>query len=106
VIELTPHTEGTIVPVHARAGARRNALLGERAGALRVAITAPPEKGKANVAILVFLAECLGCRPSQIRLLSGETSRQKRYLVGLEPEELRQRIEKLFPEPDPSSPLP
>jgi uncharacterized protein (TIGR00251 family) len=106
VIELAPHPEGTILPVHAQPGARRNAILGERAGALRVAVTAPPEKGKANAAIQSFLAESLGCRPSQVRIVSGEVSRQKRFLIGgLDPDELRRRIDTLLPEPGPSLPL-
>jgi uncharacterized protein len=106
VIELTAHAEGTIIPVLAQPGARRNAVLGERAGALRIAVTAAPEKGKANAAIQALLAESLGCRPSQVMLLSGETSRQKRFLVGgLTPDELRRRINTLLPEPGPSLPL-
>jgi uncharacterized protein (TIGR00251 family) len=106
MIELAPHPEGTVIAVHAQPGARRNAILGERAGALRVAVTAPPEKGKANAAIQSVLAEGLGCRPSQVRILSGESSRQKRFLVGgLDPEELRRRIDTLLPESGPSLPL-
>jgi uncharacterized protein (TIGR00251 family) len=93
MIELAAHEQGTILSVHAQPGARRNAVLGERAGALRVAVTAQPEKGKANAAIVAVLAESLECRPSQIALLSGETSRQKRFLVsGLAPEELSRRL--------------
>ena len=106
MIELAPHAQGTIVPVLAQPGARRNAVLGERAGAMRVAVTAAPEKGKANAAIQALLAESLGCRPSQVQLLSGETSRQKRFLVGgMTPDELRPRIDKLLPAPGPSLPL-
>jgi uncharacterized protein len=106
VIELSPHAEGTIIPVTAQPGARRNAVLGERAGALRIAVTAAPEKGKANAAIQSLLAESLGCRPSQVQLLSGETSRQKRFLIGgLTPDQLRIKIDALLPEPGPTLPL-
>jgi uncharacterized protein (TIGR00251 family) len=106
VIELSRHAEGTILPVHAQPGARRNAVVGERAGALRVAVTAAPEKGKANAAIQALLAESLGCRPSQVQLLSGETSRQKRFLVvGLTPDQLCLKINALLPEPGPTLPL-
>lgn len=106
MIELIPHADGTIVPVHAQPGARRNAVLGERAGAMRIAVTAAPEKGKANAAIQSLLAEGLSLRPSQVHLLSGETSRQKRFLIsGLNPDELRPRIDKLLPELGPRLPL-
>jgi uncharacterized protein (TIGR00251 family) len=106
MIELAVHPEGTIVPVHAQPGARRNGILGERAGALRVAVSAAPEKGKANTAIGAILAERLGCRTSQVALLSGETSRHKRFLVaGLTPDELRPRLALLLHDPGPTFPL-
>jgi uncharacterized protein len=93
LIELSVHENGTIVPVLAQPGARRSAILGERAGSLRVAVTAAPEKGKANAAIAALLAEGLGCRSSRIALISGETSRQKRFLIeGLTTDELRQKL--------------
>jgi uncharacterized protein (TIGR00251 family) len=99
VITLTAHADGTVLPVHAQPGAKRNAILGERAGALRVAVTTPPEKGKANAAIQAVLAQSLGCRPSQIALLSGETSRQKRFLIGgLTPDDLQRRLTAVLPE--------
>ena len=97
MIALTPHACGTVVPVRAQPGARRNAVLGERAGALRVAVSAAPEKGKANAAIAEVLAEALGCRHSQIGILSGETSRDKAFLVsGVTADELRVRINDLL----------
>lgn len=106
MIDLTSHAQGTILPVHAQPAARRNAILGERAGALRVAVTAAPEKGKANAAIQELLAERLGQRPSQIALLSGETSRKKRFLVtGLSPEQVRLKLAAALPESGPLLPL-
>ena len=42
MIAVSAHPEGTVLPVLAHAGAKRNAILGERAGALRVAVTAAP----------------------------------------------------------------
>jgi uncharacterized protein (TIGR00251 family) len=105
MIELTTSEHGTIVSVHAQPGARRNALLGERAGSLRIAVTAPPEEGKANAAIKAALAELLGCRFSQVVLISGETSRQKRFLVtDLEAEAVRTRLQGLLPKTEPSRP--
>jgi uncharacterized protein (TIGR00251 family) len=82
-----------MLPVLAHAGARRNAILGERAGALRVAVTSPPERGKANAAIQSLLAESLGVKPRQISLISGETSRQKQFLIeGITPTDLLARL--------------
>jgi len=96
MIELTDHPRGTVLPVRARPGARRNAILGEHDGALRVAITTKPEAGKANVALQSFLAEALGLKASQFDLLTGPTSREKRFLiVGISVAELRLRLDAL-----------
>ena len=98
MIDLSVHAQGTVLAVHAQPGAKRNAILGTRAGALRVAVTARPEKGKANAAIGAVLAASLGCRPSQIALIAGETSRQKRFLViGVTPDDLRRRLTVAIP---------
>lgn len=104
MIDLIPSKEGTIFAVHAQPGARRNGILGERAGALRVAVTAPPDKGKANAAILELLARALGCRSSEIALVSGETSRHKRFiLAGMSVEEASRRIAEAAPGLEPRS---
>ena len=100
MIELSPHDAGTVVPVRAQPGARKNAVLGERAGALRVAVSAAPETGKANAAIQIVLAQARGCRVSQVGLLSGETSRDKKFVVsGIAPDEIRRRIDALVATP-------
>lgn len=93
VIAVEAHAEGSVLPVRAHPGARRNEVGGEHDGSLRVAVTQAPEKGKANKAIAALLAEKLGVRKSQIELLFGETSSQKRFLVrGLTPKELLSRL--------------
>lgn len=94
MIALEAHAEGTILAVRAHAKARRNAIERERAGSLVVSVTAAPEKGKANKAIVGLLAETLSLRKNQFELLSGETAPQKRFLIrGVSPDELRNRIE-------------
>ena len=64
---------------------------------LKVCVTQSPEKGKANKALVELLSKSLGVRKSQIELLSGETSSQKRFLIrGVACEELSRRIEALI----------
>ncbi len=90
---ILPHASGSILLVRARPGARKNAVLGERNGALMVAVSDAPERGKANEAIVEVLAQALQCKRSFITLMSGETSRDKKFLIeGLSPEALRQRL--------------
>jgi uncharacterized protein (TIGR00251 family) len=52
-------------------------ILGWQDGILRVAVSAAPEKGKANRALVDFLARGLGLPRSCVRLIKGETSRDK-----------------------------
>jgi uncharacterized protein (TIGR00251 family) len=93
MIAITDHAEGLILPVRARPGARRAGVQGEQNGALRVAVTAPPEDGRANQALLEALREALALKRSQVRLLSGPTSRDKRFLIrGVARAELEKRL--------------
>lgn len=94
MIALEEHPQGTILPVRAHAGARRNGIRGQQAGYLQVSVTQAPEKGKANKAIIAVLSDELSLRKSQLELISGETSPQKRFLVrDMTPAELAVRIE-------------
>jgi uncharacterized protein (TIGR00251 family) len=81
MIAILDHAEGCVLPVRAQPGARKAGVLGEQAGALKVAVTAPPEDGRANKALLEVLREALGLKRSQVELLSGATSRDKRFLI-------------------------
>ena len=92
-IQLDATPSGIVLPVKAQPGARRNGITGEHAGALKVAVTQAPEKGKANDAIIDVLVEALGLKRNQIELISGATSPQKKFLVtGLTRQELDARI--------------
>ena len=96
MIALTTHAEGAVIAVVARPGARRSAVLGPHDGALRIAVNAAPEKGMANAALAAMLAELLGCRVSEVRLLSGRSSRRKRFLiVGMSTTEIGRSLERL-----------
>ena len=96
MIETRPHPEGCLLSVRAQPGARKNAVLGEQAGALKVAVTAPPEDGRANAAITELLRDWLGLKRSQIELTSGATNRNKQFLIRrLKPEELQSLIARL-----------
>ncbi len=70
-----------IVKVRAQPKASRDAIVGEHGGALKVAVTAPPDKGKANKAIVELLAKALGIPKSNIELVAGTTSRDKTLAI-------------------------
>ncbi len=97
MIELKPHPEGTILPVRAQPGARRNEIRGEQDGMLKVSVTQSPEKGKANKALIALLSKELSLRKSQLELITGQTSSQKQFLVrDVTPEELAELIEQVL----------
>ncbi len=96
MIDLQSHSDGTILPVRAQPGARRNEVRGEQDGMLKVSVTQSPEKGKANRALIELLSRSLGLRKSQFELVSGETSHHKRFLVrDVAVQELAERIAKI-----------
>lgn len=62
---------------------RKNAILGAHAGALRLGVTAAPEKGKANRAVLELLAETLDVPLSCLEITAGLASKDKTVVVRL-----------------------
>ncbi|MEJ2297701.1 MAG: DUF167 domain-containing protein [Woeseiaceae bacterium] len=67
------------VRVHPRAS--RSSITGVANGALQVRTTAAPTDGKANKAVTRMLGKFFGVAPSAIRLLRGQTNRDKQFLV-------------------------
>ncbi|WZO96724.1 DUF167 domain-containing protein [Isosphaeraceae bacterium EP7] len=93
MIEAKAHADGAVFPVRAQPGTKRSKILGERNGALRVAVTAPPDQGKANAALVEAIADALGCKASQVELVSGQAHRDKRFLIrGMGPAELELKL--------------
>jgi uncharacterized protein (TIGR00251 family) len=94
MIKLEETAHGVIVPIRVKASARRNGIAGEHEGALRIDVTAVPEKGKANHAVIEVLAEALGVSKSSIELIGGATSPQKRFLVaGMNINDVERRLQ-------------
>lgn len=94
MIEITPRNAGVEISLKVRPGARRNALDGEHAGALKLSVTAAPEKGKANDAVIALLAEEIGISRSNVMITRGATSTTKTAsIAGIDEAELRLRLE-------------
>jgi uncharacterized protein (TIGR00251 family) len=97
LIAITAHAEGSVIGVRAQPGARKNGVAGEHNGLLKVAVTAPADKGRANDALVVVLAAALGVKRSQIELISGPTSREKKYLIrGISLADLERRVAEML----------
>jgi uncharacterized protein (TIGR00251 family) len=69
--------DGCTLSVRVRPGARKNGVTGVHADALKIALTAPPVDGKANEALIAFLADALRVPRARIVIVSGLTSRAK-----------------------------
>lgn len=79
----------------------RDAIEGTETGAdgedhLKVRVTAVPEKGKANKALIALVAKRLGVPKSSITIISGETARKKILRIEGDPEDLKSRLEALL----------
>lgn len=75
---MTAAALGVEVAVHVQPGARRSAVVGEHAGRLKLALQAPPVEGRANAALMAFLAATLRIPRRCVVLVAGERSRDKR----------------------------
>ncbi|HEY3316485.1 MAG TPA: DUF167 domain-containing protein [Bacillota bacterium] len=95
-MQLREVADGVVVPVRVQPRSSRSKVGGTRGGALVVRVTAPPVEGEANRALLVTVADWLGVRRSQVTLVAGETSRQKRVLVtGITQEAVADAVSRL-----------
>jgi uncharacterized protein (TIGR00251 family) len=63
--------------LHIQPGAKKTECAGRHGDALKIRLAAPPVDGKANAALLGFIAETLGLPKSAVTLKSGQTSRRK-----------------------------
>ena len=69
--------DGCTLSVRLHPGARKNGVTGVHTDAVKIALTAPPMDGKANEALIAFLAETLHLPQARVRLVAGATSRAK-----------------------------
>ena len=84
----------TIIPIRVYPNAKNNELLGSDGDILRVRIAAPPEKGKANRALIAFLGQVLKTGRGNLAIKRGYCSRNKTVSVaGLGKEEILKRIQ-------------
>jgi len=70
-----------VLRVHAQPGAHRSAVSGRFGEAVKIKVAAPPRDGRANAALVGFVADLLGVRASAVTLVAGESSRTKRLRV-------------------------
>ena len=73
--------------------AARTSIVGHREGAVVLKVNAPPRDGKANKAVMVYLADVFGVPRSRVHLLLGEKSRHKKIeIIGLDAGQAEQKL--------------
>jgi uncharacterized protein (TIGR00251 family) len=78
---LTEAPDHLLLTLHVQPGAKRTEVLGTHGEALRIRLAAPPVDGKANEALLSYLAQQFGVPQRQVELVSGASSRSKKVRV-------------------------
>ena len=75
-------------------GAARSELVGRHGDGWRARVAAPPERGRANRALVELLAEALGVPRDRVAVVAGQTGRRKVVEVaGLDADEIDRRLE-------------
>lgn len=83
MLKIMKSATGTIFRVRVQPGASKNEIVGVHQDTLKIRISAPPVEGKANRALVQFLAEQLEVRRSQVEILSGHATRRKTiHIIG------------------------
>jgi uncharacterized protein (TIGR00251 family) len=90
--------DGVVITLHIQPGAKKTEIVGLHGAALKIRLAAPPVDGKANAALLEFLARKVGAGRTALTLISGQTSRTKRVRVdGVAADALRALLQAKAP---------
>jgi uncharacterized protein (TIGR00251 family) len=81
MLDIHERDGGVVFAVRVQPRASKDEIAGEMAGALKVRLQAPAVEGRANEALIEFLAQLLKTPKSAVRILSGERSRTKRVEI-------------------------
>jgi len=92
---LTPTKKENVfrISILAQPGAKVSGIVGEFGRALKIKVLSPPVDGAANEALGSLIAQILGIKPANIRLIRGMTSRKKIFEVtGIEAGEICRKL--------------
>ena len=82
----------TTLTLHIQPGAKKTEVAGLHGDALKIRLAAPPVDGKANAALIDFVADRLGLAKSAVTLKSGQASRRKIIEINAAPYDTAQRL--------------
>jgi len=82
----------TTLTLHIQPGAKKTEIAGVHGDALKIRLAAPPVDGKANAALIAFVADRLGLAKSAVTVKSGHSSRRKVVEVTAAPADTVTRL--------------
>ena len=82
MIPVSETAKGIIFNIRVIPRASRCELAGVRGDALKIRITAPPVEGAANKECIKFLSDMLGVKKSQIKIIAGHKSKNKKVSIS------------------------
>jgi uncharacterized protein (TIGR00251 family) len=86
-------SESALLSIRVQPRAKRDEVAGERDGAIVIRLKAPPVDGKANAALIAFIAEAANVPRSRVQIVRGATSREKAVRVsGVAERDLRRAL--------------
>ncbi len=93
-MDVRPGGHGAAITVKVTPRSKRTAVLGTLAdGSIKISVAAPPEDGKANAALLRFLAQTLNIREGQLEIVAGHGSPRKLIAIsGISPADVEARL--------------
>jgi len=93
---IEPRPDGSaVLRVKAVPGASFDALAGPLGDRLKIRVAAPAEGGKANAAIVGFLARALGLKASDLEIVGGASAAEKRIAIrALSAEQVAERLKR------------
>lgn len=92
-MKLTPRDGGLALPVKVVPGASRTRIAGPYGNGIKVTVTASPERGAANEAVIDLLAATLQIPRTSVQILTGHTNPRKELLItGLDAISIEHRL--------------
>jgi len=100
---FSDHPDGLLIDVRVQPKSSQNAVVGLHGEALKIKLNAPPVEGKANKALIQLVAKLLKCPKSNVEIVSGQASRNKRLLIHIDNnddiESLKKSLKKMLLDP-------
>ena len=84
MVEIIETDTGFSILLKVKPNSKKNSIIGAHGNRLKISVTAPPEDGKANKAIMKMIAKELSIKPAQLEIVAGRASRDKKlHIIGV-----------------------